>query len=176
MISSNHSFSLTPEKIKEKNAGINKYKQTKGEKKMKTEDIITAKGLEPIKEQKNDVTMNKISLPEKPGIGFGIDETKDVVEFGISLANSLIHAFNDAKITLTDVPYFIAPMTKLPSALSGINMVPFEVGDIQKFELQKLTDFVKENLDIDHKKARNIIEYSLLVIYDIYELVTTIKQ
>lgn len=143
---------------------------------MDTENNIAAKGLDTIPEQKKKVTMSTISLPEKPGVGFGIDETKDVVEFGISLTNSLIHAFKDGKITLTDVPYFISPMTKLPSALSGINMVPFEVGDIQKFELQKLTDFVKENLDIDNKKARNIIEYSLLVIYDIYELVKTIKQ
>ncbi len=143
---------------------------------MNTKNNITAKGLEPIQEQKKEVTMNIVSLPEKPGVGFGIDETKDVIEFGISLTNSLMHAFSDGKITLADVPYFIAPMTKLPSALSGINMVPFEVGDIQKFELQKLTGFVKENLDIDDKKAKNIIEYSLLIIYDIYELVTTIKQ
>ena len=138
-------------------------------------NIIAAKGLDLIQEQKKEVIMKPISLPEKPGVEFGIDETKDVIEFGISLTNSLIHAFGNGKIILTDVPYFIAPMTKLPSALSGINLVPFEVGDIQKFELQKLIDFVKENLDVDDRKAKNIIEQSLLIIYDIYDIVTTIK-
>ena len=142
---------------------------------MNMENIIAAKGLESVHKQQKGVVMKPVSLPEKPGVGFGIDETKDVIEFGISLTNSLIHAFGDGKLTLTDVPHFIAPMTKLPSALTGINMVPFEVGDIQKFELQKLIDFVKENLDVDDRKAKNIIEQCLLIIYDIYDLVTTIK-
>lgn len=143
---------------------------------MNTEKIIAAKGLEPIQEQKKELRMNKISLPEKPGLGFGLDETIDVIEFGISLTNSMMRAFGDGKLTLTDVPYFIAPMTKLPAALSGMSMVPFEITDIQKLDLQKLVDLVKGNLTIDDKKAKSIIEYSLLIIYDIYELVTTIKQ
>ena len=142
---------------------------------MNMENIITAKGLESVHEQKKEILMKPVSLPQKPGVGFGIDETKDVIAFGISLTNSLIRAFDDNKLTITDIPHFIAPITKLTSALTGINMVPFEIGDIQKFELQKLIEFVKENLDVDDKKAKNIIEQSLLIIYDIYDLLTTIK-
>ncbi|MEW6196807.1 MAG: hypothetical protein AB1521_16795 [Bacteroidota bacterium] len=143
---------------------------------MNDEKIIPAIKLEQIPAQNKEVQMEGISLPEKPGIGFGIEETKDVVVFGISLANSIIKAFRDGNITLIDIPLFIAPITRLPSALSGINMVPFEIGDIEKFELQQLTTFVKENLDVDEREAKNIIELSLLMIYDIYDLIKAIKQ
>ncbi len=143
---------------------------------MNDEKIIPALKLEQIPTKNRERQMEGISLPEKPGIGFGIEETKDVVVFGISLANSIIKAFRDGNITLIDIPLFIAPLTKLPSALSGINMVPFEIGDIEKFELQQLITFVKENLDVDEREAKNIIELSLLMIYDIYDLIKAIKQ
>jgi hypothetical protein len=55
-------------------------------------------------------------------------------------------------------------------------MVPFEIGDIQKFELQQLIAFVKENLYVDEREAKCIIELSLLTIYDIYDLIKTIRQ
>lgn len=143
---------------------------------MSNEKIIPALSLEQIPINNKETKMRTVSLPEKPGVGFGIEETKDVVAFGISLTNSVIKSFRDGNINLIDIPFFIEPITKLPSALSGISMVPFEIGDIDKFELQQIISFVKENLDVDEREAKNIIELSLLMIYDIYDLIKTIKQ
>jgi len=143
---------------------------------MNNEKIIPALNLEQIPVNKKEAKLQTVTLPEKPGVGFGIEETKDVVAFGISLANSIIKSFHDGSINLIDIPFFIEPVTKLPSALSGINMVPFEIGDIQKFELQQLISFVKENLDVDEREAKNIIELSLLMIYDIYDLIKAVKE
>lgn len=143
---------------------------------MNDEKIIPALSLEQIPINRKEAKLQTVTLPEKPGVGFGIEETKDVVAFGISLTNSIIKAFRDGNINLIDIPLFIEPITKLPSALAGINMVPFEIGDIQKFELQQLITFVKENLDVDEREAKSIIELSLLTIYDIYDLIKTIKQ
>ncbi len=115
-------------------------------------------------------------LTDKPGLEFGIDETKDVIKFGTSLANGLIKALKDGKIGLTDIADFIAPSTKLPAALSGISKVPAELNDLTELEMQELRDLVQSDLQVDDAKAKVIIDKSINVVYAIYGLVKEIQQ
>lgn len=119
--------------------------------------------------------MEKIKLPAKPGIAWGIEETTDVVEFGIALANSVIKALEDGRITLLDIPGFIVPLTKLPAALSGIEFVPYELNDLQQDEIDKLKKTVTDNLQVDDERAKLIIEQSIVTLYQIYNLVKLVK-
>jgi len=141
---------------------------------MNNEISNPAGGLNPSQNQINKPGA-AFDLANKPGEEFGLDETKAVVGFGISLANSIIHSLNDGKITMADIPYFIAPVTKLPDALAGISKVPYELDNIQAVDLQKLIEFVKGEIDIDDNKAKDIIDESLLIIYNLYNLIDTIK-
>lgn len=115
-------------------------------------------------------------LTDKPGLQFGIEETKDVVKFGTSLANAIITALKDGKIGLTDLPAFVAPLTKLPAALSGIANVPAELSDLTELEMQELREAVQNDLEVDDAKAKVIVDKSINVLYAIYGLVKEVQQ
>jgi len=138
---------------------------------------IPIKGLEKIQSQKEGTpNMEPVVIPEKPGLSFGIEETQEVVDFGISLANAVIKSLADGKVGFSDIPNFVSPVFKLPKALSGIDKVPYELNDIQPEELEQLKSFVKANLDVADEKAKEIIDNSLLVLYDIHTLVKVVKS
>lgn len=134
-----------------------------------------AKGLNLQPLTKTEFQMSDVILPEKPGITFGIEETKDVVAAGVALANSIIAALEDGKISLADIPVFFNPVLKLPAALSGIDKVPAELGDIDAEELNELKAIVKDQLSVSDEKAAEIIDASIAVLYDIYLLIKKIQ-
>lgn len=116
-------------------------------------------------------------LTDQPGMQFGIEETKDVILFGVSAANAVIASLkDDGKITVKDFPNLIAPMMKLPAALSGLNYVPAELADLTEVEKDELIQFVKANLEVDDAKAQAIIQKSIEAAYSIYNLVKAIER
>lgn len=116
-----------------------------------------------------------VTVPDKAGINIGIDETMDVVDAAVSLANAIIDSYSDGKLTVSDIFNFIKPFTKLPKAISGIDQVPSELDDLQEAELQRLIDFVQAELDVDDLKAKLIVQKSLEAIYGLYELLKVIR-
>ena len=142
---------------------------------MNTEKISTSTVFDSSLNQ-NRKSVSTFNLVERPGEKVGLEETKNVVGFGIALANSIVLSLRDGKITLADIPYFISSLTKLPAALAGIGSVPIELSNIQKPELQELIKFVKDEVDTDDTIAEAIIEQSLLIIYDVYDLISSLKQ
>ena len=147
-----------------------------------TIDNIPAKGLDPmplktLKELAKEISkMTNVNLPEEPGLNYGINETRDVIVCGIQLANSVIKTLDDGKVTIGDIPNFIAPVMKLPAAISGITMVPAELNDLDEVELQEITEFVQNNLEVDSATAQEIIKQSIQTIYSIYKLAKLIKK
>lgn len=121
--------------------------------------------------------MTEVKVPEKPGLEFGIEETQDVLDAAISVANSVILSLADGKLNLFDVVHFIKPITKLPQAISGLEFVPSELDNLSPAELDELIGFVKTNLELeDDGKAKLIAEKSIRLIYDVYDLVKLIKK
>lgn len=135
---------------------------------------VVAKGADNIP-HKIEFEMSPVSIPDKPGISIGIDETKDVVEFGIAFANGVIETLGDGKVTVADIPNFLSSMIKLPAAISGIDKVPAELGDLDKAELAELTAIVKDNLKVDDKKAAEVVEASINFVYSGFELLKAVE-
>lgn len=131
-----------------------------------------------LEETKMETTkkLQPVKLPENPGVSFGINETTDVLNFGISLANALIKSLEDGKIQLTELASFVSPLTKIPSALSGISLVPAELGDLTDEEMTTLKSVVQDQLEVDDERAIEIIEKSIDAIYAIYNLVKAIGK
>jgi hypothetical protein len=125
---------------------------------------------------KSKVKMENVNNPinEAPGSEYreiGIEETKDVVLFGTSLTIALTDSLKDGKIGVTDLANFSKPVLKMFSAISGINKVPAEVGNLSESEMKELIEVVKGDLkQLGDDKAALIVEKSLLVINDIYQL------
>jgi hypothetical protein len=139
----------------------------------KPNEIIPIKKLQEIAKE---YVMKEVQVPEEPGISYGVEETKDVIAAGVALANAVISSLKDGKVTLTDIPAFIAPVTKLPAAISGIALVPAELADLDAIELQELTEAVKAQLEVDDEKAKVIIQKSIQTLYGLYDLVKAIKN
>lgn len=116
-----------------------------------------------------------VTVPDKAGINIGIDETMDVVDAAVSLANAIIDSYSDGKLTVSDIFNFIKPFTKLPKAISGIDQVPYELDDLQEAELNQLIEFVQNELEVDDLRAKLIVQKSLEAIYSLYELLKVIR-
>lgn len=139
---------------------------------------IAIKGFDLLKNKliKKEVEMSEVKIPYKPGITYGVEETEEVIDFAILLANSLIKTFEDGKISIFDLTNFITPMVKLPKAISGIDKVPSELYDLDSNEYFRLKDKIKTQLNVDDAAAMNIIDNSIDLIYSIYNLIKAIKK
>lgn len=133
----------------------------------------------------NDVPKNKMETTKEltmtdevkqPVIEIGIDETLDVVNCGIDIANSTISALEDGKITFTDAPKFFGLVFSVPKAISGINLVPAELENLNAEELTQVIEAVKTKLNVADEKAKVIAEKSIKVLYQVYDLIKTIKE
>lgn len=120
--------------------------------------------------------LETIPLPEKPGIEIGIKETLDAVDFSIALANSIVIAYQDGQLGLTDFQYAISPFMKVPAMLSGINAIPAEISDMTEAELQQIVDKVSNDLEVNSDKALVIVTKAIKVAYSIYELLKLFKD
>jgi len=92
---------------------------------------------------------------------FGIQETKDVLEFGIAAANVVSKQLADG-FQITDAIAMVPVVVKLPSALSGIKDVPKELGDLDDGEKAELSSMIKEKLDLPDDKVEEAVERFLL--------------
>lgn len=120
--------------------------------------------------------MVPVKLPAKPGEDLiGTEELHEVIDFGVAFGNALIKTFEDGKITIGDIPQFVSPMFKLPSAINGLDKVPAEINDLTEQELQAEIDFIMQTLDVDNEHARNIIVAAINAVYSNYLLVKAIK-
>lgn len=137
---------------------------------------IEPKGLETIPTKETEFKMQEVKLPEMPGVEVGIEETKDVVKAGVSLANAVINSLKDGKVTLADIPSFIAPLTKIPSALAGIGKVPGELENLSEEETAEIIALVKNELEVDDEHAKEIAGKAIGLMYDLYDFVKTVKN
>lgn len=128
-------------------------------------------------ELKFDLELKPIEVIKKSApYPVGIEETKEVVTAGLSLANAIIASLEDDRFTLSDALNFIKPVTDLPSAIIDIQYVPGELADLTDEEVDEIIGMVREKLDVDSYKAKRIAEEAIKSLYQLYRLTEAIKN
>jgi len=114
-----------------------------------------------------------VPKPDSP-VQLGIDETMDGIDFGIKVANAIIYAYQDGKLSITDLQYFLSPAIAAPKFFAGIDKIPMELADLTLEEKNQIVEKVKTELAITSDKAQRIVEKALNLAYGIYDLVSEI--
>jgi len=91
----------------------------------------------------------------------GIEELKDVVDFGLGVGEALSDG-----VGIEDISALFA----LPEAITGISDVPAEIADMDEAERAELNQFVKDNFDIPDDKLEEFIEAAVAVVINLYGL------
>lgn len=102
-----------------------------------------------------------------------IKETKEALEFALALGTNLDKAIQDG-VQWTDVFTLIPVMTKLPTAIDGVNAIPAEIKDLSAEEKQELYDVV-ESLDLESAASEKLIEQGLKIALEIYRMVLMLR-
>jgi hypothetical protein len=110
----------------------------------------------------------------EPVLYIGITETIDVVDFVAETAKAISAATEDGKVTIGDVPKFIAPMMKLPAALTNISLVPGELLGVDLENAQDVIDEVVEKFNVTSANAEYIIENSIKAVVAIKNVVNAL--
>ena len=116
-------------------------------------------------------SLEVVDVPEQPGVEIGITETLDAVDFAVSFANSIVLAYEDGALNLSDFQYAMGPFMKIPSVLSGMSLIPAELSNLSQEELDQIIAKVQAELEVDSEKAKEIVVKALKLAYAIYELV-----
>ena len=88
-------------------------------------------------------------------------ETKEVLEFVISLANSLGESLEDGKISYSDALSLWGPLNKIGDAIEGLNKVAYEIGSMTKEDMDDLIEFAKTELELPQDRVEAMIESAL---------------
>lgn len=108
---------------------------------------------------------------------FGIEETTDVVESLVKLANAVKVTMEDGKFTAMEAFNFTSALISLPSALTGIEMIPAELDNLDDGEIETLVNTVRETLEYaSDELIQAIIKKALMIALEIKELVGIIKD
>ena len=100
----------------------------------------------------------------------GLNETKDVVKFVLSLGESIAQAAGDGKISLDDVGFFMSSLHSFGPAINAVDQVPEELSELTAEEKDELIKFVKEEFDIPDDKAEEITQTALTIALELYYL------
>jgi hypothetical protein len=106
----------------------------------------------------------------------GIEQSKDMLKFVISLGNTLGKTLEDGKIGLTEIPQFLSPMLLAPSAISGAAEIPAEFSDLTDEEKAELVEFVKSEFDLPQDKIEAAVEDGLKLVADIHRFVKKLSD
>ena len=90
---------------------------------------------------------------------YGINETKELLDFGFKLQKAIMDALEDKKISvILDAPKFLAAALAAPKAIGGINLVGHELADLTEEERQELVEFIREKFDVSDDHLEMLIE------------------
>ena len=79
----------------------------------------------------------------------GIQETKDVLAFVLSLGKATASAMEDGDIGWSDAMDFIEPLKKLGPAIENIEDVLVELQDLDDAEFEELVQFAKDEFGLE---------------------------
>lgn len=89
----------------------------------------------------------------------GINETKEVLNFGFDLLEAIIKSLEDKKFSIvTDAPRFVPVIFTAAKAFSGIELVKEELKDITEEEQKELITELKKRFDLKNDNVEILIE------------------
>jgi len=91
----------------------------------------------------------------------GINETKELLDFGFNLQGAFVGSLEDGKITLMDTPRFLKVLGSAGKAFGGIQKVGAELLDLSEAEHKELIDFARERFDLPDDVLELLIEDTL---------------
>lgn len=106
-----------------------------------------------------------------PVIKLGTKEIKEVLAFSIALGKGIEQSLKDDKFSLSDIPNFMGAFMKLIPAMTGLDEVKLELVAAGPEEVAELKEYVQTELDLDNDSIEELVEASLAVIFDIWNLV-----
>jgi hypothetical protein len=127
----------------------------------------------------NDGQMVAGPNAEHPGATneFGIEETSDVLESLIKIANAVKVTMEDGKFSPMEAFNFTGALVSLPKALSGLKFVPAELDNLSDDEIAILVETVKDELEYaSDEKVQAIITQGLKAAIAIKDLIGVIKD
>lgn len=98
----------------------------------------------------------------------GIEETKELLEWGFAVQEAISGSLEDGKINLADAPRFFPALVKSAKGIGGINKVGAELLDLSPTEEVELLDFVRERFDLPDDRLELLIEDTLYQLLEIY--------
>lgn len=120
--------------------------------------------------QKNEF-VKKEDLPV-----FGIQDTKELLIFGLDLQEAITVSLEDKKVTLLDAPNFLKPLRSAVPAFGGLQNVKNELLDLDQNEKAQLEAIVKERFDLKDDHLEEIVERAITWALETYLLATDIGQ
>jgi len=93
----------------------------------------------------------------------GIQETKELVAFSISLIQTAVEVAKDGKVGLSYIVVLMSALKDAPSALSGVDKIPAELKDLDDAELAELVSYIKLKFDLPN----DLIEAQIEVAFDV---------
>lgn len=100
----------------------------------------------------------------------GINETKDLLNFGFKLIKGIQGAQEDGKFDWRDYDNFLPSVLAAPKAFGGINLVGLELADLDESEKAELMDFARQEFDLPNDKLEILIEDTLEFVLNGYKL------
>lgn len=79
---------------------------------------------------------------------YGIQQTKELLDFIFSLAEAIKKSASDGKFSWSDGLNFIDPLKKIAPAIDDIESVIPEVMDLDSSEWNELVDYIQERFDL----------------------------
>jgi hypothetical protein len=104
---------------------------------------------------------------------FGLDETKDVLNFLAEFGENLSTALDDGDVDWGDLINFIPALAKAGPAWMGIEKVPGEITDMTPEEKAELDLYVMEEFDISEDNVEDYLERGFAVLTHLFEFVST---
>ncbi len=106
---------------------------------------------------------------------YGIKETKELIKFIIEFGEAVDASLVDGKIDFGDISNLVAAMLAAGPALTGANLIPAELKDLDQAEALELCNYAKTELGLTSPKIEEIIERAIEIGLKIFELISMLK-
>lgn len=105
----------------------------------------------------------------------GINATKEMLGFILSLGNALGNSLEDGQITIGDLTNFVAPLMDAGTAFATASEIPMELADLTDDEITELLAYAKTTFNIPEKDVDDVIDCAFDTMVQIHILVQKIK-
>jgi hypothetical protein len=104
-----------------------------------------------------------------------LKETKEVLDFVISLGEALASSLEDGSLTVSDMINFWEPVSSVASAVDGFEDVLTEIQSLTGDDLEHLADYIEDEFDIHDDDLEQRIEDGLDVAVKLLKFVAAFR-